>query len=345
MGSPMEEPMGEPMEEPMEEPMGGPSDKPFDDTPFDAGVESNEDEDPEKYIQQLSGKLGQSLRAHTDELGAPDYDLEKFAINSVLSATNSGEMDNEDQADIIKKVKSSSTDGSNDDLGNGEDSMGDEEPVADDGEGEGTDDGGLDLDAIDMEEGHNPNPQGQTVFQDLTLGVKDGGMEENKYLNLENTKKSNIFVGNNKLKGMIKKNLMTKLNESPEPITKPAEPITKPSRRANPFKPPRRVEENPQPKAKEPITYIANGGFKQIQNEIELTFDVNGVRFVADFENTHEPLSTPMDYDEPWAYSYETDVLSNGKRYGITVEFLGHPQTNFEFSGFEGDGNPVIEEI
>ena len=37
-------------------------DKPFNDEPFDAGVEASEDEEPEKYIQQLSGKLGTSLR-------------------------------------------------------------------------------------------------------------------------------------------------------------------------------------------------------------------------------------------------------------------------------------------
>jgi hypothetical protein len=82
-------------------------DKPFDDTPFDAGVEADEDEDPEKYIQQLSGKLGTTLRKYTEDKGSPDFDLEKFAINSVISATHTAEMDDEDQKDIIKKIKSS----------------------------------------------------------------------------------------------------------------------------------------------------------------------------------------------------------------------------------------------
>ena len=59
-------------------------DKPFDDEPFDAGVEADEETEPKKYIQQLSGKLGQSLRQLTDDQGAPDLELEKFAINSVL---------------------------------------------------------------------------------------------------------------------------------------------------------------------------------------------------------------------------------------------------------------------
>ena len=81
------------------------SDKPFDDTPFDAGVEANEEEDPVKFIQQLSGKLGTSLRKYSDDLGKPDFDLEKYAINSVISATHTAEMPEDDQKDIIDKIK------------------------------------------------------------------------------------------------------------------------------------------------------------------------------------------------------------------------------------------------
>lgn len=83
------------------------NDKPFDDEPFDAGVEADEDSDPKKYIEQLTGKLGQSLRKYEDGQGSPDFELEKFAINSLLSATHTAEMNPEDQKDIIKKVKSS----------------------------------------------------------------------------------------------------------------------------------------------------------------------------------------------------------------------------------------------
>ena len=79
-------------------------DKPFDDQPFDAGVEADEDTDPKKFIEQLSGKIGQSLRKYTDETGQPDFELEKFAINSLLSATHTAEMDEDDRKDIIKKV-------------------------------------------------------------------------------------------------------------------------------------------------------------------------------------------------------------------------------------------------
>jgi CxxC motif-containing protein len=86
-------------------------DKPFDDTPFDAGIEADETEDPEKYIQQLAGKLGTTLRKYSEDKGQPDFDLEKFAINSVISATHTAEMDEEDQKDIIKKIKSSGDEG------------------------------------------------------------------------------------------------------------------------------------------------------------------------------------------------------------------------------------------
>ena len=97
-------------DEPMSDPMAEPDDKPFDDEPFDAGVEADEDTEPEKYIEQLSGKLGQSLRQFTEDNGQPDFDLEKFAINSVISATHTSQMDEKDQKDIINKVKTSGND-------------------------------------------------------------------------------------------------------------------------------------------------------------------------------------------------------------------------------------------
>ena len=89
-------------------------DKPFNDEPFEAGVEADEESDPKTYIQQLAGKLGQSLRTYSGEQGQADFDLEKFVINSVISATHTGQMENEDQSDIIKKVKSSGNDGGGD---------------------------------------------------------------------------------------------------------------------------------------------------------------------------------------------------------------------------------------
>jgi hypothetical protein len=120
-------------EEPMDTPTGEiPADDttadeaPFEKEPFDAGVEADEEEDPKKFIQQLTGKLGQSLRQYTDEQGQPDFELEKFAINSLLSATHTGEMDSEDQKDIIKKVKKSGKNDENDSESNTGDNSNDD---------------------------------------------------------------------------------------------------------------------------------------------------------------------------------------------------------------------------
>jgi hypothetical protein len=113
----------------------GGNEKPFDDEPFDAGIEVDEDEDPEKFIQQLAGKLGTSLRKYNDERGEPDFDLEKYAINSVISATHTAEMDEEDQKDIIKKVKMSGAGDENDDIDKDLD-MDSEEPKDDEPKGE-----------------------------------------------------------------------------------------------------------------------------------------------------------------------------------------------------------------
>jgi len=90
------------------------SDKPFDDEGFDAGIDVDEEIDPEKFIQKLAGKIGTSLRKYNDERDEPDYELEKYVINSVISATNTSEMSEDDQKDIIKKIKSSSNKSSDD---------------------------------------------------------------------------------------------------------------------------------------------------------------------------------------------------------------------------------------
>lgn len=104
----------------------GASDKPFDDEPFDAGVEADEESDPKKFIEQLTGKLGQSLRKYNEDQGEPDFELEKFAVNSLLSATHTGEMDAKDQKDIIKKVKGSGKGDGDEDTSSEDDDTSDE---------------------------------------------------------------------------------------------------------------------------------------------------------------------------------------------------------------------------
>lgn len=94
---------------PATEPAG--NEMPFEKEPFNAGVEADEATDPKKFIEQLSGKLGQSLRKFATDQGQPDFKLEKFAINSVLSATHTAEMNPKDQDEIIKRVKTEGGEG------------------------------------------------------------------------------------------------------------------------------------------------------------------------------------------------------------------------------------------
>ena len=365
-----------------------PNDKPFDDEPFDAGVEADPESDPEKYIQQLSGKLGQELRKYTEELGAPDYDLEKFAINSVLSATNSGEMDQQDQADIIQKVKSSTTDGT------GKKNDEPAEADAEGGEEELPSDEPLDLDNIDMEESviekkstddllnkkvyvtnrkevgivkkqkgddivvqmpkngeminvtladvkevteaHNPNANGKTVFKDEFLGVEDEGMEENNYTTLEN-----------KIKEMVEENFMNLSAVEPavRPEVKP-EVAPAPKRETRRSKPWRIIPEditNPNPKAEDnKIEFIDASEFSEDGNLITITFDVDGVRFIANFINTGEEVQGSKEYNEPFVYEYKTEILDNGKQYIIHVNRTGHSE-NLDDPYL--DPEPEIEEV
>jgi hypothetical protein len=84
------------------QPEGGNDDFPFDDEKFDAGVDVDEDADPKKYIEKLTGKLAQKLRDYNGTEN--DVDLNKFVINSLIPASIP-EMGEEDAGDVIKKVK------------------------------------------------------------------------------------------------------------------------------------------------------------------------------------------------------------------------------------------------
>ena len=150
-------------------------DKPFDDEPFDAGVDADEDTDPKKFIEQLTGKLGQSLRKYTEEQGGPDFELEKFAINSLLSATHTSEMDEEDKKDIIKKVNTAGNDDSEDsDLGNNDDNT-DSGNDGNDGSGNGFGD--------DTEPSNGNDEE----------GLEEYHIFENENLFLANPKKNDMF--------------------------------------------------------------------------------------------------------------------------------------------------------
>lgn len=75
---------------------------------FDAGVEADEENDPKRYIQQLAGKLSQSLRSYNEELPSPDTDLNKYVMGMVNKQALKG-MSNKDVTDVLSKIKSDET--------------------------------------------------------------------------------------------------------------------------------------------------------------------------------------------------------------------------------------------
>lgn len=75
------------------------------DTNFDAGVDANEQEDPKKFIQQLTGKLSQSLRNYNKEQPQPDAELSKYVCGMIVKQAIEG-LKPEDVEDIMKKIKS-----------------------------------------------------------------------------------------------------------------------------------------------------------------------------------------------------------------------------------------------
>lgn len=70
---------------------------------FDAGIDADEDTDPEKYIQQLTGKLTQVLRDFDGNNGG-NTDTDKFVLGMVLKQCVKN-MDEDDRRDMIKKIK------------------------------------------------------------------------------------------------------------------------------------------------------------------------------------------------------------------------------------------------
>lgn len=84
------------------------------DTNFDAGVEANEEEDPKKYIQQLTGKLSQSLRNFNDDNGQADPDLSKYVAGMIVKQCIEG-LDPKDVKEIKDKLDTDADEQTEDD--------------------------------------------------------------------------------------------------------------------------------------------------------------------------------------------------------------------------------------
>lgn len=88
----------------MSQPLDGEENQNKFDTNFDPGVEADEETDPKKFIQQLAGKLSQSLRKYNDENGQPDVDLDKYVAGMIVSQSIKG-LSKNDIDEILDKLK------------------------------------------------------------------------------------------------------------------------------------------------------------------------------------------------------------------------------------------------
>lgn len=137
------------------------------DSNFDAGIDADEESDPKKYIQQLTGKLSQSLRSYNDNLGKPDADLNKYVAGMIIKQATEG-LTPDDTKEILDKVKKDETE---------EDPSSDENPTQEDD--------GADVSQEDSSQPQNGN-MGESVnrhnndkLEELVNQVIDNQDEEN----------------------------------------------------------------------------------------------------------------------------------------------------------------------
>ena len=116
--------MNAPMDTPMDNGIGDEPGKSQFDTNFDAGVEADEETDPKHYIQQLTGKLSQSLNSYNEENG-PDVGLSKYVASMIIAAAAKN-LDEKAKKELIEKINSASSDDMEDSEG------GDMEEIPDD---------------------------------------------------------------------------------------------------------------------------------------------------------------------------------------------------------------------
>jgi hypothetical protein len=80
---------------------------------FDPGVEANEETDPTKFIQQLAGKLSQSLKKYNDENPDDESGLNKYVAGMVATQAAKG-LTEPERNEIIKKINTGEVDDESD---------------------------------------------------------------------------------------------------------------------------------------------------------------------------------------------------------------------------------------
>lgn len=103
---------------PMDEPQDTDGGKSEFDTDFDAGVEADEDEDPKKFVQQLTGKLSTTLGSYLNENGDDDG-LCKYVAKMIIKQAAKG-LDEKSKKELIKTINGEDEEDSSDKEDNAE---------------------------------------------------------------------------------------------------------------------------------------------------------------------------------------------------------------------------------
>lgn len=151
------------------------------DSNFDAGVEANEEEDPKKYIEQLTGKLSQSLNKYQENQPQVDVETSKYVAGMIIKAATKG-LDEKDVTDILNKVKEDSQDNE------------EEENDSDNNELDTNNELGDEFDTNDeldneMQESISKRNKIEEIFQDITDSNNDNNIENKPIDNISFRKK------------------------------------------------------------------------------------------------------------------------------------------------------------
>lgn len=150
-------------------PMDGGEQSEFD-TNFDAGVEADEDSDPKHYIQQLTGKLSQSINSFNSEQSDPG--LSKYVASMIIAATCKN-LDDKQKKELIDKINGAQNDEPSDDMDdNGMDGSENGENLEDN----------IPVDNGDVEQTPMPTNEMVMTKKDL-LNAVNGSSEKQKPLN------------------------------------------------------------------------------------------------------------------------------------------------------------------
>ena len=157
----------------------------------EGGEDMGEDDDETtKKIQKYTGKIGQLLRDKDD----PDAELDKYVINSIISAIDWEEIPDEDVEDIISKIE-----GEDEEDGEGDEFATDDEEVVD----------------LDAEEGDVEDPFADDGGEELAESEEEDTEEEDTE---EEIKESKVFskkqLMESFLKNATKKSLKKVLKEN-----------------------------------------------------------------------------------------------------------------------------------